>query len=223
MIRMRDIWTFQQLMSYSTWTIYALVIMHVFGLWGWAFPDGNDPTCSSGDVAIKATATVYVTNNATATAAINDVMANVEKHAMAYTNKNTTFCGLVQLLSTASSSLSTLAAFIIGGFIYSTRVLWLARRTAYCNLCGAIKKLLMNVATIIPERDRKVLSRWAILGFELSVLEGRMLIDTDEARHFLETSGLIIEDEWESMVNGNRHTTVWVGALTMCITPYSGS
>ena len=128
-------------------------------------------------------------------------------------DKNHATCDMVKSLSSGASSLSVLASFILGGFLTSSRQLWLARRTAYCALCGATRNLLINVTTLAPPDDRKVFARWTILGYELSVLKGRMLIDTNEARHFLESSNLIIMDEWEAMVDGDRHTTVWVGAF----------
>lgn len=43
----------------------------------------------------------------------------------------------------------------------------------------------------------------------MSVLKARNLIDTKEGKEFLELSGLIADGEWEAMVNGDRHTTVW--------------
>ena len=95
----------------------------------------------------------------------------------------------------------------------STRSLWLTRRTAYCALCGATRNLLINLTTLPPIDDQQLFARWAILGYELSVLKARMLVDTHEAREYLETSKLIVEDEWSSMVNGDRHRTVWVSSF----------
>ena len=48
-----------------------------------------------------------------------------------------------------------------------------------------------------------------MLGYELSVLKARSLIDTTEAKEYLLIAKLTKEGEWESMVNGDRHTTVW--------------
>ena len=56
-----------------------------------------------------------------------------------------------------------------------------------------------------------------MLGYELSVLKARMLIDTDEAQDFLKVSKLIVGNEWESMVNGDRHTTVWVSTSVLLL------
>lgn len=48
-----------------------------------------------------------------------------------------------------------------------------------------------------------MLAQWAILGYELSVLNGRSLNDTDEGKNYLETNRLIVGDEWDSMVEGD--------------------
>ena len=68
---------------------------------------------------------------------------------------------------------------------------------------------LINVTTLAPDHDRPLLARWALLGYELSVLKARSLVDTTEGKKYLQISKLIVEGEWESMVNGDRHTTVW--------------
>jgi hypothetical protein len=56
---------------------------------------------------------------------------------------------------------------------------------------------------------RKTMERWVILGFELSVLKARGKIDTIEGCRYLESLNLLVEDEWKTMVPGDRHTTVW--------------
>ena len=53
------------------------------------------------------------------------------------------------------------------------------------------------------------MERWAILGFELAVLKGKGKIDTMQGRANLEALGLLAADEWDKMVAGDRHTTVW--------------
>ena len=68
---------------------------------------------------------------------------------------------------------------------------------------------IINVTTLAPPNSRKLLARWANLGFELSVLKARSLADTIEGKSYLQVSRLIQGDEWEQMVNGDRHTTVW--------------
>ena len=129
-------------------------------------------------------------------------------------SKNANVCDTIASLKEGESSLAVLTSFVLGGFVLTTRQLWLARRTAYCALCGATRNLLINVCSLAPKEERRVFTRWACLGYELSVLKGRMLIDSDEARVFLTDANLIVKDEWEKMVNGDRHTTVWFWVQT---------
>ena len=65
------------------------------------------------------------------------------------------------------------------------------------------------MASLAPQEERTLLARWSILGFELTVLKARYLIDTEEGREYLELSELIVGNEWDKMVDGDRHTSVW--------------
>jgi hypothetical protein len=56
---------------------------------------------------------------------------------------------------------------------------------------------------------RKKMERWVVLGFELAVLNERGLMYTEEGRQLLESLGLVVDDEWDATVPGDRHTTVW--------------
>ena len=38
-------WNKRKWLQYSVWTIWACIIMIIFGAGGWAFPDGGNPTC----------------------------------------------------------------------------------------------------------------------------------------------------------------------------------
>ena len=117
---------------------------------------------------------------------------------------------MIQTFRGGSKNLTFLSSFILAGFLLSTRQLWLARRTAYCALCGATRNLLINVTTLVSKKDQTLLARWAVFSYELYVLKARLLIDSDEGRSFLEQSRLVVGNEWGSMVDGDRHTTVWV-------------
>ena len=65
---------------------------------------------------------------------------------------------------------------------------------------------------------RKTLSRWSLLGYELSVLKARGQIDQDDyAIPHLIHMGLLKEGEWEAMVPGDRHTTVWYWLQTKVV------
>jgi hypothetical protein len=98
----------------------------------------------------------------------------------------------------------------------STVNLWRLRRTAYLAMCGACRNLIIQISSLLPLSEdeqivnvRKIMERWVVLGFELAVLKGRGLIDTEEGRGLLESLGLLVDDEWDAMVPGDRHTTVW--------------
>eukprot|EP00956_Cyclotella_meneghiniana_P041224 scaffold219183_cov66-Cyclotella_meneghiniana.AAC.1 len=123
--------------------------------------------------------------------------------------KNKTVCGMIDVLEAGEFNFAFLSGFIIAGFVSSGVKLWLARRSAYVQLCSFTRNLLINVASFAPPEERKLLARWTILGFELSVLKARDLADADEGKEYLEVSGLLAEDEWDTMVDGDRHTTVW--------------
>jgi hypothetical protein len=126
-------------------------------------------------------------------------------------------CGLLDVLQRGSAQYRVLAAFIIGGFVVSCVSLWRIRRTAYCMLCGATRNLIINLCSIMPidskdikmKETRKLLVRWAVLGYELSILKARGQMDTEEGKSYLNALNLLDKDEWDRMVIGDRHTTVW--------------
>jgi len=123
---------------------------------------------------------------------------------------NTQICNAHMCLKEAVAQLYFLSPFILGGFLVSSLSMWRARRRAYAMLCGGTRNILVNLCTIISDpNERRLVSRWAVLGYELAVLKGRGLIDTDEGRDYLESLNLIQSNEWDVMVSGDRHTTVW--------------
>jgi hypothetical protein len=79
----------------------------------------------------------------------------------------------------------------------------------FVNLFAIRRNLIITVSTLAPEKDRALLCRWAVLAFELSVLKSRSLLDSVEAENYLTASNLLEGDEWNSMVEGDRHITVW--------------
>ena len=88
--------------------------------------------------------------------------------------------------------------------------LWLSRRTAYCMLCGSIQNLILNIGSILPipteddvkmKETRKLMIRWALLGYELSILEARDQLDTNEGKMYLEALHLLEKDEWDRIVD----------------------
>ena len=163
-----------------SWTIFALIVTGVFQS-DLFYPDTPRGSGSS-----------CTTNDA------NGVQLNAES------------CEMIASANTASARIKILTAFILSSFVMSSRQLWLTKRTAYCALCGSTRNLLINICSLIDDKiDRQTMVRWGLLGYELSVLKGRDLVDTDTARDFLESMDLIDEDEWDVLVNGDRHTTVW--------------
>ena len=168
--------------AYLFWSFLALFIQFVVGTGEWAFPQGG-----SRDSEMSACSPAEETSQAI---------------------RKTNVCELHETLQGGSRSLNLLSAFIVGGFLTNSVNLWLTRRTAYCALCGATRNLLINLCTIVQsEHERVVLTRWAVLGFELAVLKGRGLIDLAEGRTYLEDLRLIKSNEWDTMVHGDRHTT----------------
>lgn len=134
---------------------------------------------------------------------------------------NTQICNLSISLQQAVLQLYFLSPFILGGFLLSSVRLWQTRRTAYTMLCGATRNMLVNLNTIISDsKDKRLVSRWAVLGYELAVLKGRGLIESDEGRIYLLKLKLLQGDEWETMVSGDRHTTVfyWIQMKAMKLT-----
>jgi len=134
---------------------------------------------------------------------------------------NAQICNLSISLKQAVLQLYFLSPFILGGFLLSSVRLWQTRRTAYTMLCGATRNMLINLCTIISDpNDKRLVSRWAVLGYELAVLKGRGLIESDEGKVYLLKLKLLQGDEWDAMVKGDRHTTVfyWIQMKAMKLT-----
>ena len=167
--------------AYFFWVIIALVIQFMVGAGEWAFPQG------AGGID-------------------NSACSPLTPGSQVMRNRNV--CNLNVSLAEGSARLTFLSAFIVGGFLLNSVKLWRARRTAYCALCGATRNLLINLCTVVDSQVQKiVLTRWAILGFELAVLKGRGLIDLEDGRQYLEGLRLVKLNEWEKLINGDRHTT----------------
>lgn len=193
------------------YTVIALAMQFVLGH-DYAFPDGIDPETER-------------------------ACANFGNHKM---------CGLEVSLERAQVQLRFLTPFVLGGWIVSTVGLWTARRTAYLALCGAVRNMNVNLGSLLPLPDdlpmdakdtssakaqrehkarirsllhaRKTMARWSLLGYELSVLKARGQIDVEEtAIPHLKHLGLLKDGEWEAMVPGDRHTTIWLWMQTKTV------
>jgi len=162
------------------WLAIALAITLSFGQ-EWAFPDGR-PAC---DGATNGKSTV-----------------------------NKDMCHLEFALDAAKTEFRFLIPFILAGVVAGAVNTWKRRRTDYAALCGGARNLNINLSTIVPLRPelegiRSTLHRWVMLAFELAMLKSRGNMDSDEGRGYLERSGLLVPGEWEALVNGDRHTTVF--------------
>jgi len=125
-------------------------------------------------------------------------------------SRNSNVCYSIHTLTEGAGSLNFLSSFILGGFLAASVGLWRLRRTSYAALCGSTRNLLINLCSIVEDENAKaVMARWALLGYELAVLKSRGLIDSKEGKNYLEMLDLLEADEWDRMIHGDRHTTVW--------------
>ena len=136
---------------------------------------------------------------------------------------NANMCGLEASLNQASGHFRLLIAFVLGGFVASTVGMWRQRRQNYASLCGSTRNLCVQIQASLAWDEsgettklRETLSRWVLLAYELAVLKPRNAMDSDRARDHLKAVGLLEADEWEKMVPGDRHTTVFFWILAKC-------
>lgn len=133
---------------------------------------------------------------------------------------NGNMCGLEEVLLESTKDFRLLIAFVLGGYVAGTVGIWRTRRTNYASLCGNARNLNVQMAALLPtgppgsdaSKLRHTLARWVTLAFELAMLKARGQMDADASRDYLTRAGLLEADEWEAMVAGDRHTTVfwWV-------------
>ena len=132
--------------------------------------------------------------------------------------RNSLLCHAILYSEAGVSIMKFLTPIIVGGFVVSVVSMWRLRRTNYCTLCGAVRNLNVNLASLLPIPDqledsgeakrimhvRKTLARWSLLGFELSVLKAREQVDNPKAAiPHLMTLELLEEGEWDVMVPGD--------------------
>lgn len=139
-------------------------------------------------------------------------------------NANNDICALVQQLEQGALDFRFLVAFLLAGLVSVTVARWQWRRTNYASLCGTVRNLLLQIASFLPIPDgedahgiselRMRLGRWVLLAYELAVLKARGSMDSDSGRAFLLKQRLATEEEWDSLITGDRHTTAlfWVQA-----------
>lgn len=120
------------------------------------------------------------------------------------------------------SSIKVLAGFVLGTYIANVVGLWRARRTAYVSFLGANRRTIMICAASIraPEtaspaeieavnEARSTLARWMVLGLDLAVAKARGVLKDPALRAHLERGSLLERNEWDSLVPGEPHNTVW--------------
>jgi hypothetical protein len=136
---------------------------------------------------------------------------------MGMSTVNQDICHLEHALDVAKTEFRFLVPFILSGVVGVSVATWQKRRHDYSELCGAALNLNVQLGSIVPLRPelaqtRETLHRWVMLAFELSMLKSRDKMDSDEGREYLERSGLLLPEEWDPLVNGDRHTTVcwWI-------------
>eukprot|EP00947_MAST-08B_sp_MAST-8B-sp1_P003693 g3693.t1 len=135
---------------------------------------------------------------------------------------NKQMCQSNDLLRDSKAEFRFLIAFILAGFVARAVNFWHVRRKNYAALCGSARILNVQISALVPlpvagggdggdtlTEIRSKLGRWVMLAYELAVLKARGEIDTNAGRDFLLSSGLLVEGEWDKLVNGDRHTTVY--------------
>ena len=133
--------------------------------------------------------------------------------------QNIDMCQLDDVLTKGKDDFFFLIGFILAGYVGSVVASWLLRRKNYAALCGKTREMNMLINCYcegLPQEKevRALLSRWTMLAFELAVLKGQGDIDKTEGRIYLERTGLLMEGEYENLVPGDRHTTVFFWIMT---------
>lgn len=145
--------------------------------------------------------------------------------------KNQAICQTESVLDEARSEFRFLIAFILAGYVGSSVSVWNQRRKLYGTICGKTRAVLLLISAALPiplDYDsnsgdthidelihlRKLLNRWVLLAYELANLKAQGLIETDTGKTYLEKKNLIEKGEWDSMVPGDRHTSVFFWIAT---------
>ena len=140
----------------------------------------------------------------------------------------------LEAVKVVESSMSTLVAFLLGGFVSNVIGTWKERRTNYASLIGTMRNLLLNLSSFISHTpgmgeelseaqlslirtSRPTLGRYVLLACELAVLKPRGHMDTEKGFEYLKALGLVTPAEWSAMVPGDRHTSVLTWVQTICV------
>ena len=131
----------------------------------------------------------------------------------------------------AADSLKGLVAFIVGGFVTNVVATWKQRRTNYASLIGTSRNLLIQISSIVAlttadaaaeeqavvREMRATLGRYVLLACEIAILKARGEMDSAAARVHLLKERLVLPEEWDRMVQGDRHSTVYGWIQATCV------
>ena len=127
---------------------------------------------------------------------------------------NLDICQMDGVMKDAKDDFHFLIGFILAGFVGGVVSMWLTRRSNYAKLCGKTRELNIMISTYIEDEpdggtSRKTLARWSMLAYELAMLKAQKNMDSNQGRMALEANGLLAPGEWQAMIPGDRHTTVY--------------
>lgn len=134
----------------------------------------------------------------------------------------------LKVISFGRTWMATLVAFVIGGFVIMNVSKWSRKRGTYGLLCGKTREQLISVAAFLQPGSggdaatsqralnyRRQFGRYTVLALELAMQKARGKMDVEGMKDWLQRLKLIEEDEWERMVPGDRHTTVYFWLLAI--------
>ena len=130
---------------------------------------------------------------------------------------NARMCQLEALMQASKVEFRFLIAFVLAGYVAMTVRMWGVRRQNYASLCGNARNLSIQIASLLAvdggdaevALSRITLNRWVMLAYELAMLKAKALMDAEAGRAYLARLELLKPGEWEAMVGGDRHSTVF--------------
>jgi len=121
-----------------------------------------------------------------------------------------------------TSTLTTLSAFVLSGFVAKVVAEWRQQRQTYATLIGKARNFTTQIAAYIrapkdrPDLEvaawnaRRKFGRYIKLSMEFATQKGYNKMDSEECREHLEKIGYLAPGEWALLANGDRHTTVYM-------------
>lgn len=130
------------------------------------------------------------------------------------------------------NSIQILVAFVLGGYIINFLGKWQTKRGLYGKLVGRSRDAIMKTACVLTplaeggpvsqeealwaHEAKETIIRYFNLAMEFAILKPRGLMDSvTVAKPFLEQRCLLRPGEWERLVPGDRHTTVYYWILCL--------